>query len=703
MAIPLAVAAGAVPPPRASCQGSTIGLARRLGSSCSESPGRGRRSLGGSQTARSLRQGLWSSAASSRGVVGAGCLGNSPNSGHLAFRTAEALGTASASVAVAPHGLLRGCPPPPTRAGPSAAAAAGPSARARQRSTSARGEGRGSSRTPSRSRPVVPGGGGGGSVPSSIATATLAGAEAGAAVKRGRSPSSSAPHLPSRPSSSSRPPSAVQRPGVGAVSPMRAAQLSPDSGASPMSPARRRLDRSVSALLGTAPKVDSSGGGGGTGSNQRNGGSRGRGAHEMRCTSPQVVLEDDVSAASCEELHTEVARLREMLAKTQQRIERATEDVTRDRELMLRTREQQARELPEAEAELQDLVEENKRLQKEVNTSWSSARRAQATAKLGKERACEAAKELEERKRRLEQDNIKLRKEVVAMRARLQNARQMRQRRNNSETSSAAAVGTLVPTGEHASGAAAGSASLWSQSEDVSTFAPSEAATGTSTPVDLDAGSAFAGLCSKAVAPTTSKRLDGHMSASAVCTIGDQRSKCKASPNEVMPEGGGVAFNCAGLDMKKPFDALTEAACGKASLGTSDCNIADLLGEAESHMQRQLVELSTRLEQVRALRLAACNASTSDSSVAVTTAAAAAVATAASAAVSASQPVLASSPPRFQGEEESEARPQGASLPFGVPAAVGAAPVASEEEEEEAADLVNSTANVVELTTIACA
>ena len=77
---------------------------------------------------------------------------------------------------------------------------------------------------------------------------------------------------------------------------------------------------------------------------------------------------------------------------------------------------------------MEELAEENRKLRGVVNNSWLSARRWQSALRLSQEKADEKAAELVEMKRRLEQENTRMRKETAAMKARLMGWRQLQRR-----------------------------------------------------------------------------------------------------------------------------------------------------------------------------------------------------------------------------------------------------------------------------------
>jgi len=265
-----------------------------------------------------------------------------------------------------------------------------------------------------------------------------------------------------------------------------------------------------------------------------------------------------------QELRVEVAQLREALLQTDRGIERAIAEARSSREMVERGRAKEVQDRAEMEATLQGLNDGSKRLQAEANTSWFSARRAQAAVRQSKERIKEQVLELEETKRRLAQENAKLRKEALSVRTRVLNCRQARQRRPGvaGGAGGVSSLGSTTPAAQPARDA--GIALQRSHSEDA---------------LGQDPLAAW---------------YDSNDGSSSLQT--SRPSSCSTTVGIAVADL--LALKQVPVVAPPPTAAVERVAC-VVPLNTK---VAHLLGEAELRMQQQLQELQSKLEQVRAMR-----------------------------------------------------------------------------------------------------
>lgn len=249
----------------------------------------------------------------------------------------------------------------------------------------------------------------------------------------------------------------------------------------------------------------------------------------------------DLCNSTDEELRKKITDLRKKLALTSSAIESVTAEAALSRFRMEEERVRQAEELSQLHSAVQELGHENKRLQNEVNASWFSTRRMQAALRLSQEQTQEGSQELAEARRRLEQENCRLRREGAGLRSRLLGWQQMQRRTTD---------------GESRMSASGSSSSLCSPD-------------GHSTQRDLGVETA---------ASDTGEEL---------LALGTARTEMALVPGQEAPRLLNPDFKSAAM-----------------APHAGDDKVAELLSTAELQMQRQLAELSDRLEQVRELQRA---------------------------------------------------------------------------------------------------
>lgn len=297
---------------------------------------------------------------------------------------------------------------------------------------------------------------------------------------------------------------------------------------------------------------------------------------------------DGFGAATEEELRAEIARLREALFCTNERVGKALVEAESRRAKAAESRMLRDVERPALEATVQELEEDNRRLQKEANATWFVARRMQAAWRLKRERHEAEIIEVQDMKRRLEQDCTRLRKEASASKARLLGRRL--QVAAPPRAGPPLAGRHLEPESSEGVGEGCSSTTSACATETQSRSRSSDADTQASTEPGGGSASAPGPPLSMAPWPTRAGKSNALLA-------------CGSHPGGLEASWSGRATTAIDGDCAVPGEHAIEALADHADY--SDLTFLDLLGEAEFRMQQQMVDLATRLERVRALRLAA--------------------------------------------------------------------------------------------------
>jgi len=128
------------------------------------------------------------------------------------------------------------------------------------------------------------------------------------------------------------------------------------------------------------------------------------------------------------QLHAEVESLRQALCHVNRCVAETMVEVRLNRSLIDKSERRQELETPQLEQVLESLAEENKRLQHFARSEWATARRAHGTLRTMEENTDDQYRTLQEKHKRLELDNSRLRKELSAMNARVLGWRQLKRR-----------------------------------------------------------------------------------------------------------------------------------------------------------------------------------------------------------------------------------------------------------------------------------
>eukprot|EP00438_Fugacium_kawagutii_P001987 Skav236441 [mRNA] locus=scaffold2857:186233:189212:+ [translate_table: standard] len=120
-----------------------------------------------------------------------------------------------------------------------------------------------------------------------------------------------------------------------------------------------------------------------------------------------------------EEAQLQVTRLRQALEAKQRRLELANQDLSKLKVTCEELKVQHDAERPELETELAELREETRHLQASSSDQWKHTRKMQASFRKAEERSEVQMEEYVARQRQLEQQNIRLRKTLAALRSQL--------------------------------------------------------------------------------------------------------------------------------------------------------------------------------------------------------------------------------------------------------------------------------------------
>jgi len=145
-------------------------------------------------------------------------------------------------------------------------------------------------------------------------------------------------------------------------------------------------------------------------------------------TYPPGLTDANYASMSEEELRDEVRRLREALRSTEESIQAVKRETSGTRHMTEEYKSTHARQRSDLEASIRALEEETATLHDKANSSWMAARRAQMSVRQSKDKGKDRLSELADRRRRLSQENTRLRKQAVVVRAQLRNCRMEKQR-----------------------------------------------------------------------------------------------------------------------------------------------------------------------------------------------------------------------------------------------------------------------------------
>eukprot|EP00913_Durusdinium_trenchii_P033568 g31426.t1 len=110
---------------------------------------------------------------------------------------------------------------------------------------------------------------------------------------------------------------------------------------------------------------------------------------------------------------------RRALEAKKRRIDAASEDVANLKAMFEDLKAQHAAERPAFEQELAELKEQNRQVQAAASAKWDAARKAQVSLRRAEEQGEQLAEEFLVRQRQLEQQNLRLRKALSALKTRL--------------------------------------------------------------------------------------------------------------------------------------------------------------------------------------------------------------------------------------------------------------------------------------------
>mmetsp|Transcript_72425 Transcript_72425/g.160005 ORF Transcript_72425/g.160005 Transcript_72425/m.160005 type:complete len:251 (-) Transcript_72425:9-761(-) len=120
-----------------------------------------------------------------------------------------------------------------------------------------------------------------------------------------------------------------------------------------------------------------------------------------------------------EEAQLQVTRLRQALDAKKRRLERAAEELDKLRATCNDLKAQHDAERPSLESELAELREQNRQLQASSSGHWKTTRRIQSSLRKAEERSEVQVEEYLARQRNLEQQNLRLRKALAALKSQL--------------------------------------------------------------------------------------------------------------------------------------------------------------------------------------------------------------------------------------------------------------------------------------------
>lgn len=145
------------------------------------------------------------------------------------------------------------------------------------------------------------------------------------------------------------------------------------------------------------------------------------------------------------ELQSMIIRLQRTLDETHWSIDRHLAEAALQRSVAVECEALQGTDAPRLQQALQELTAENRRLQTAASARWSAASRLRGALRTQQERTDEVKEELSNARRKLEQENARLRKSCMAMQMRLlgsQHVQRLRsQRRESGSPRACASVG----------------------------------------------------------------------------------------------------------------------------------------------------------------------------------------------------------------------------------------------------------------------
>jgi len=326
--------------------------------------------------------------------------------------------------------------------------------------------------------------------------------------------------------------------------------------------------------------------------------------------------------------------LRKALLLTEGRVQKALAEAAKRRAVAATDKAQREEERAALEASVQAVVEDNKRLQKEVHASWASARRAQALARARRERYGDQVRELQETKRRLEQEGVRWRKELAAVRARLL-GRRATQSAAVAAVSAAFAASPASPTRQGREnptsplppceswmapgvGAAAAEPRGGAAPSPIVQVGAEEPFVDAGSPAPEASGATSIATCREVANVQPQRSASGILRWDPAAQVAESGEAAQTPPRPYPGVMAVEAAAAAALGLRADeLNGLQEilghgAAAGEPAADVvAESHVAELraqvdgvLGEAEARMQRQLNDLVISLERIKALRRA---------------------------------------------------------------------------------------------------
>lgn len=143
------------------------------------------------------------------------------------------------------------------------------------------------------------------------------------------------------------------------------------------------------------------------------------------------------------ELQAEVAHLKVALLHTNARIQQVLAEAKAQQMETERSMARRDMEAPKVSRAVQELAEENSRLRACSTSKWDNAKRLQMALRVLEEQTAERTEELVFAQRKLEEENMRLKREASEVKARLAGWKHLQRRRRRSESPAAASHHSL--------------------------------------------------------------------------------------------------------------------------------------------------------------------------------------------------------------------------------------------------------------------